>query len=299
MPITPPLTPQMDPVDAAGNKLEDRLIALYVGRVSWEKNLHLLIRALEILPSISPDGSLPPKMVFVGDGPARSELEYTCREKGIDALFLGHKSGEELATCFASADVFLFPSFTETFGQVVTEAMASGLPVIGLDADGTRDLVTHGSTGLLLSPPKPKGRILPTVSVSEWPRLLTDRKSERFEACAMGYAELIVRATKKGSDEEREGWGRRAATEGVQGRTWYDAMEVSVAFFGTPRRHFAESNRLFFLCFSSAWMVFREALRMAQARREARVARVKRGMGVSVLMYTSRKTNLVILTGEF
>ena len=68
-----------------------------------------------------------PKLVFVGDGPARAELEGICAKKGYDATFMGQRVGEDLARCFASADVFAFPSFTETFGQVVLEALASGL----------------------------------------------------------------------------------------------------------------------------------------------------------------------------
>ena len=54
-----------------------------------------------------------PKLVFVGDGPARLELETICRERGFDATFMGHRGGEELAMCYASADIFAFPSFTE------------------------------------------------------------------------------------------------------------------------------------------------------------------------------------------
>lgn len=54
-----------------------------------------------------------PKLIFVGDGPARKELEAKCKEANYDAEFLGHKQGEELAECYASADVFAFPSFTE------------------------------------------------------------------------------------------------------------------------------------------------------------------------------------------
>ena len=80
---------------------------------SWEKNIHLLLSAYARLPSLLPAGSLPPKLVFVGDGPARSELETTCQSKGYDAVFMGQRVGEELASCFASADVFAFPSFTE------------------------------------------------------------------------------------------------------------------------------------------------------------------------------------------
>jgi glycosyltransferase involved in cell wall biosynthesis len=68
---------------------------------------------------------------------------------GFPVTFMGYLSGEALATAYASADVFAFPSYTETFGQVVLEAMASGLPVVGLYSEGVCDLVRDGQTGLL------------------------------------------------------------------------------------------------------------------------------------------------------
>lgn len=127
MPMTPPMTPEVVAFGAehtdepASYDLEERVVLLYVGRMyaflplaltvelttrSWEKNLHLLLHAYPHIPS-------KPKMVFVGDGPARVELEQTCLKKGYDAVFMGHKVGTELAECFASADIFAFPSFTE------------------------------------------------------------------------------------------------------------------------------------------------------------------------------------------
>jgi glycosyltransferase involved in cell wall biosynthesis len=73
----------------------------------------LLISAYAYLLDMLPKGSLPPKLVFLGDGPARSELEGICNDKGYDAVFMGQKVGKDVADCFASADVFGFPSFTE------------------------------------------------------------------------------------------------------------------------------------------------------------------------------------------
>lgn len=93
--------------------LHPRVVLLYVGRISWEKNLHLLLAAYARLPAYLTAGHLLPKLVFVGDGPARVELEAMCSKEGYDATFMGHRSGEELARCYASADVFAFPSFTE------------------------------------------------------------------------------------------------------------------------------------------------------------------------------------------
>jgi glycosyltransferase involved in cell wall biosynthesis len=120
---------------------ERRPIALYVGRLSHEKNLPMLVEAWTALRGRDAH------LVVVGDGPARGNLERALA--GAPVTFTGYLRGESLAQVYASSDLFVFPSRTETFGQVVLEAMASGLPVIGFDADGVRDLVCDGETGLL------------------------------------------------------------------------------------------------------------------------------------------------------
>lgn len=97
-------------------------VAIYVGRIAGEKNIPLAIEAVEAMRKILPDL----KFVLVGDGPERKKLEAEHPE----FIFAGLRRGEELAAHYASADVFLFASTTETFGNVVTEAMASGLPVL-------------------------------------------------------------------------------------------------------------------------------------------------------------------------
>lgn len=128
-PLTPPLTPFTGPIDGVdsidradaidGSGIGGdctaiaRVVLLYVGRISWEKNLHLLLAAYARLPA-----GTAPKLVFVGDGPARVELEAICAREGHDAVFMGHRSGAELAQCYASADVFAFPSFTEVSARV-------------------------------------------------------------------------------------------------------------------------------------------------------------------------------------
>ncbi|CAO1615501.1 unnamed protein product [Sympodiomycopsis kandeliae] len=126
---------------------QGKTVLLYVGRISWEKNIRLLIEAFRQLPD--PVRSKA-KLVVVGDGPARGDLTRLCKKLGLDATFMGHQKGTRLAAMYASSDISAFPSYTETFGQVVLEALACGLPVIGLHAQGTSDLVTHGATGLLL-----------------------------------------------------------------------------------------------------------------------------------------------------
>lgn len=89
-------------------------------------------------------------LVIVGDGPALSEIKQEF--DGLPVTFTGYLQGEELASTYASADFFAFPSRTETFGQVALEAMASGLPVVGLQAEGICDIVDDGQTGFLLNP---------------------------------------------------------------------------------------------------------------------------------------------------
>jgi len=120
----------------------DGPIVLSVGRISPEKNLGLFARVLEAIPEA--------RVAFVGDGPARPALER--RLRGKRASFLGFLEGDDLAAAFASADVFLMPSRTETLGFVVLEAMASGCPVVAARAGGIPDLVAHEESGLLYDP---------------------------------------------------------------------------------------------------------------------------------------------------
>ncbi len=120
--------------------LRDGEIAmLYVGRISKEKNLDLIVAATRQLA----EWQLPVRPVFVGDGPYRAEMTRLLP----DAIFTGYLQGVELATAYASADFFAFPSTTDTFGNVVLEAHASALPVIVSDVGGPRDLVTDGVDG--------------------------------------------------------------------------------------------------------------------------------------------------------
>lgn len=115
---------------------------LYVGRLSPEKRVDWLYPILEALPSA--------RLAIVGDGPARPALER--RFAGAPAVFTGYLSGADLAHAYAAADIFLFPAANETLGNVVLEAMASGLPVIAPRAGGLLDHVVDGATGLLFDP---------------------------------------------------------------------------------------------------------------------------------------------------
>jgi glycosyltransferase involved in cell wall biosynthesis len=119
----------------------DTLVALCVGRLAPEKNLGAVLEAVESMRAADPRT----RLVFVGDGPDKARLMQRCP----DAVFAGLRRGEDLAAHYASADVFLFPSMTETFGNVVPEAMASGLAVVAYNHAAAGQLVRHGENGLL------------------------------------------------------------------------------------------------------------------------------------------------------
>jgi 1,2-diacylglycerol 3-alpha-glucosyltransferase/glucuronosyltransferase len=109
-------------------------VFLYVGRIAAEKNLEVFLTL-----------DLPGRKVVVGVGPQLAEL----KARFPRVLFTGKKTGEALAQCYASADVFVFPSRTDTFGMVLLEAIASGLPVAAFPVIGPTDVVTPGETGVL------------------------------------------------------------------------------------------------------------------------------------------------------
>ena len=119
----------------------DQPVLLSVGRLAREKNLDLLVRCWHAMRAQRPDL----KLVVVGDGPSRDALAQACP----DALMVGAQGGHELARHYASADVFVFPSVTETYGNVTPEALASGLAVLAFDYAAASELIRHGDNGLL------------------------------------------------------------------------------------------------------------------------------------------------------
>ena len=133
---------------AQGYGLQNKDLILYVGRVSREKNLHLLTQAFRALSPHYPQAQL----VVVGDGPYLPQMRQELA--GCPVTFTGYLRGPELAQCYASSDIFVFPSATDTFGNVVLEAQASGLPVVVSDLGGPHENVRQGHTGLVV----PAGR---------------------------------------------------------------------------------------------------------------------------------------------
>lgn len=121
-------------------------VLLFVGRLINHKDLEDLVEANKILAN-----RYDYKLVIVGDGPMKVEL----MQKLPDAYFTGFQYGEDLARWYASADIFVFPSTTETFGNVVLEAFASGVPVIGVAKGGVADIINHGVDGYIAAPKDP------------------------------------------------------------------------------------------------------------------------------------------------
>src|SRR5690606_31960193 len=121
---------------------DDEILVSFIGRLVWEKGLRVFA---DVIQNVEQRG-IPHRSMIVGEGPALTEL----RERLPSTLFTGYLEGTALARAYASSDVFLFPSDTETFGNVTLEAMASGVPTVCADATGSRTLVVHGETGLLV-----------------------------------------------------------------------------------------------------------------------------------------------------
>ena len=117
-------------------------LLIYVGRLSAEKQIERIKPVLDNIPGAC--------LALVGDGPYRGQLEKIF--ENTQTSFIGYLSGEELASAYASGDIFLFPSSTETLGLVLLEAMAAGCPVIGANKGGIPDIIDDGINGCLYNP---------------------------------------------------------------------------------------------------------------------------------------------------
>ncbi len=162
-------------------------LALYIGRLSAEKQIERIRPVLDAMPQV--------RLALVGDGPHRQQLERIF--EGTPTTFVGYLAGEELASAYASGDAFLFPSSTETLGLVLLEAMAAGCPVVGANRGGIPDIVSDGVNGCLYDPDNSESLI------SAAQRLL-------------GSLETRV-ALRRSARQEAERWGWASATEQLRG----------------------------------------------------------------------------------
>jgi glycosyltransferase involved in cell wall biosynthesis len=170
---------------------ESDLVVTYVSRLVREKQVGTLVATLRLLE----ERGIAHRAVIVGDGPEHASLKRRLPQ----VVFTGFLKGEALAQAYASADIFLFPSETETFGNVTLEAMASGLPCVCADATGSRSLVVHGTSGYLATP-----------------------------GCAEEFAEHIARLARDSESRRRMGLAARAHSLGF---SWDEAMARVLGYY--------------------------------------------------------------------
>jgi glycosyltransferase involved in cell wall biosynthesis len=149
---------------------------LSVGRVSVEKNLPMLSAVWRRASEELGRRGIVAELFVVGDGPYRARMEEEL--SGTSARFLGFRGGKELAALYAGADFFVFPSTTDTLGQVVMESQASGLPVLVSDQGGPKEVVRHGVTGF----------VLPAVDVAAWAEHIVMLATQDERRAQMGRA---------------------------------------------------------------------------------------------------------------
>jgi glycosyltransferase involved in cell wall biosynthesis len=176
------------------NGRPNRPLLLTVSRLAPEKNVGLLADVLRAFPDAC--------LAIVGDGPARADLER--RFHDLDTRFIGYLKGEALASAYASADAFVYASETETMGNVVLEAMASGCAVIAPRAGGIPNLVSHGSTGYLFRPGDAQDAV-------QWTReVLTN------DALRMQIGEAARHSVEQGNWEQSIGRVRQAYLQAIE-----------------------------------------------------------------------------------
>ena len=165
---------------------ENEIALLYVGRLAGEKNIRLAVDAYRASKRLCANL----KFVIVGDGPLRQSL----KTENPDLVFCGMQTGERLAEHYASADVFLFPSETETFGNVTLEAMASGLAVVAYDYAAAGWHVVHGETGVLVPFGDSKMFVESAVGlVRQEDRVHQIRAKARAYAASISWARVVER----------------------------------------------------------------------------------------------------------
>ncbi|WP_374349392.1 glycosyltransferase family 4 protein [Chitinimonas sp.] len=161
-------------------------VVAHVGRMAAEKNLPLVARAFRAMQQIRPDS----KLVWVGDGPERAALQAA----NPGQVFAGMQRGEALASHYASADVFLFPSTTETYGNVTLEAMASGLGVVAYGYAAARQHIRHLQNGLVAVFDQPEDFLAQARYAASYPTVMRELGSAaRVHAEQHGWEAIVAR----------------------------------------------------------------------------------------------------------
>lgn len=161
------------------------LVMLVVGRLAAEKNLDVALSAHAAMQAHHPDV----KLVFVGDGPLRESLQQRCPQ----AVFAGMRRHEELSVYYASADLFVFPSLTETFGNVTIEALASGLPVLAFDTAAASDWVQSHTNGWLVPAGHEAAFVSVAVNLAQSPALLAQaREQARSRVAHLDWQQIAM-----------------------------------------------------------------------------------------------------------
>jgi glycosyltransferase involved in cell wall biosynthesis len=182
----------------------DDLAVLYVGRVAAEKNLELARKTFEAIAAACPGA----RFVVVGDGPALPHLQRDHHR----FVCTGAQVGEALAAHYASGDLFLFPSLTETFGNVVPEAMASGLPVVAFDYAAAHAAIVCGLNGVTVPPKDPAGFVTAAVRIArDRERLRAMGAAARRAAEGMSWERVLGEVEERLREVVRRG---RAAAPG-------------------------------------------------------------------------------------
>jgi len=207
-----------------------RVRALYVGRVSVEKNMPLMVKVWKEADARLQAKGVDAELLIVGDGPYRKEMEKEL--KGSRVRFVGFRYGDELAKIYATSDLFVFPSVTDTLGQVVMESQASGMPVIVTDQGGPKEVVLDGVTG----------RVVPDTDEEAWVRAVVDLCSDDAMRRRMGKSahEFMQEFSMERSFEHfwqvhEQAWVENLAARGIKPRDGHQAQRGVVQPVPTAR----------------------------------------------------------------
>lgn len=164
---------------------ENTVVLLSVGRLAAEKNLDLVVKTCQALRA----AQRPVRLVFAGDGPMRGELQERCP----DAVFLGMCDHQTLSTIYPSADLFLFPSLTETFGNVTLEALACGTPVLAFDSAAASELVQADRNGWLVQGEREEDFLTKALEVTRDTAGLMNMRAQTSESvAALDWLQIVM-----------------------------------------------------------------------------------------------------------